>query len=116
MRSPEETSALIAWIPQSYYTEESIGGRQYIAGVVDGLRWVLGQRQQAPITGRETEPPVTRATVAQEAYAAAEAISDGGASIRRPVERRYATGAEHALTWVTGSASFALPDNWQWPE
>ena len=111
MRGTEEIHTLVEWMEKVYYARQhSVGARHYVAGVVDALRWVSGQRPRAPVTGRRANQPGSPEAIAQEAHAATQASNDGGESIGRPTERNFAQGVEQALTWLTGTGAFALPD------
>ena len=111
MRTPEEIHPLAEWMQKAYYARQGDAeGRRYVAGVVDSLRWTLGQRARAPITGRACKRPVSADAVAEEAYAVGELIADGRASADRSIDRRYVEGAAHALRWLTGTGAFVLPD------
>lgn len=116
MRSREEIEYLLNWLPTSYYNEKDWYKRQYVRSAMAVLRWILGQRPDAPITGRVLEQPIRWGAVGQESSAATEAIYDGGRSIRREIDQPTACGAETAAMWVLGDDTFALPEDWPWPD
>jgi hypothetical protein len=120
LRPREEIQALLAWIqgPESSYTSDRAGDQRYLTGVVESLRWVLGQRRDSPVDHRAGGQPVDAAAVSHEQRAAEEGLTNlTGDDQRRQDEHghHYLVGAEHALAWLLGQPSFSLPADWPWP-
>jgi hypothetical protein len=69
-------------------------GSKFSLGALDALQW-LTNGGPGPLTGDATQKPVTVRAVVHE-LAAAEAAIYG----RRPTQRDYARGVEHALMWA----------------
>jgi hypothetical protein len=69
-------------------------GTKFSLGALDALQW-LTNGGPGPLTGDATQKPVTVRAVVHE-LAAAEAAIYG----RRPTQRDYARGVEHALMWA----------------
>jgi len=69
-------------------------GAKFSLGALDALQW-LTNGGPGPLTGDVTQKSVTVRAVVHE-LAAAEAAIYG----RRPTEREYAQGVEHALMWA----------------
>jgi hypothetical protein len=69
-------------------------GTKFSLGAFDALQW-LTNGGPGPLTGEATQKPVTVRAVVHE-LAAAEAAIHG----RRPIQRDYARGVEHALMWA----------------
>ena len=67
----------------------------YMHGAIAALRWALG-KGDSPITGRRAGVAPGPEELAEEADAAYEVIE--GRSHR--VDREWAIGAEHAMTWL----------------
>lgn len=128
-RPREEVEAFLAWVqgPESSYNPVarraaglpvSAGDERYLAGVVETLRWMLGQRQTSPVDGRRIGSAPDRSEVVIEHRAASEGMTNlSGDDHRRQREhgQHYLIGAEHALSWLLGQPSFLVPDDWPWP-
>jgi hypothetical protein len=128
-RPREEVEAFLAWVQssESSYNPAAMraagrpggaGDERYLAGVVETLRWVLGQRPTSPVDGRRTGSAPSRSDVVIEHRAASEGMTNlSGDDHRRQREhgRQYLIGAEHALSWLLGQPSFLMPDDWPWP-
>src|SRR4051794_35437573 len=69
-------------------------GAKFPLGALDALQWLINGGA-GPLTGEATQKPVTVRDVVHE-LAAAEAAVYG----RRPAQRDYARGVEHALMWA----------------
>jgi hypothetical protein len=69
-------------------------GTKFALGALDALQWLINGGA-APLTGDAAQKPVTVRDVVHE-LAAAEAAIYG----RRPTQRDYARGVEHALMWA----------------
>jgi hypothetical protein len=82
----EQMSALCA--------ESKRTGTKFSLGALDALQW-LTNGGPGPLTGDVIQKPVTVRAVVHE-LAAAEAAIYG----RRPTQRDYARGVEHALMWA----------------
>jgi hypothetical protein len=120
LRPHEEIEALLAWIrgPDSSYTSGGAGEQRYLTGVVESLRWALGQRADSPVDQRTRGEPIDAAAVSREQRAAEEGLTNlTGDDQRRQREHghHYLIGAEHALSWLLGQPSFSLPADWPWP-
>lgn len=85
------------------------GGRSYHEGVADAVRWALGERETAPVTGRYSPPGVPGAA---ELRAEDNAAYD---AIYRQRPNSYQTGVQAALMWVRGEtqqrAALGIPDD-----
>lgn len=90
VREPE----LLAEQMAALCAESKRTASEFALGALDALQW-LTQGGPGPLTTDIAQSPVTVRAVVHE-LAAAEAVIYG----RRPSQREYARGVEHALMWA----------------
>lgn len=85
-----------------YQLGEMSEGSNYEHGAVEALRWVLGQRAEAPASGAmvPTGERPSPLALAAESWAAT-------AAVYMTRVKEYAAGAEAALMWATGKSTSA---------
>jgi hypothetical protein len=99
MREHEELCAeyeAIGAYAQRALTEEF---RNFLAGARAAISWVLGQTVQTPASG-QIQPASAENMHAEERYCDSVIYSDHPYPA---VDRDYANGVEHALSWARGT-------------
>jgi hypothetical protein len=104
----------IKYMIQYLTNDVSRGTEVYTRAAVDTLRWILGQRQAAPVTG--LRDPATCARVRNEGYEAQVAMSNGGYAPVGALSMSYLNGVDDAAKWATGSPNgLLINDDWPFP-
>jgi hypothetical protein len=89
-----EYRAVVAYQPKA----EAEEFRNFLAGARAALEWVIGRSARTPATAR-TEPATLESMEREQRFCDQVIYSPGTCP---PIDRDYANGVEHALSWVRG--------------
>jgi hypothetical protein len=102
LRSSEELQAALEAIERvgvSWYA--AIAGPVYYRAMIETIRWALGQRSDAPVSGEVLGRPVMARDAKREQYYAWEAMQ----GIQRTgLPMAYLTGVENTAAWRASCA------------